>query len=225
MDGQKEATLQISGMTCAACAARIEKGLKRLDGVQDANVNLALEKSKIVYDPGQIEVGQLAEKVESLGYQVPAEKAEFAISGMTCAACANRVEKRLNKLPGVKNAAVNFAIETAAVDYHTGAVSPEEMIEAVEKLGYKLEHFWLGEPGMTPTRFAQILASRGINGLLIGRLPPGTSEIATGLNAGTAKFPNGSTRVSPVAGRPSTSTSASKFQYVNSNVWPFPAIR
>lgn len=102
MDGQKEATLQISGMTCAACAARIEKGLKRLDGVQDANVNLALEKSKIVYDPGQIEVGQLAEKVESLGYQVPAEKAEFAISGMTCAACANRVEKRLNKLPGVK---------------------------------------------------------------------------------------------------------------------------
>ncbi|MEC1455669.1 heavy metal translocating P-type ATPase [Bacillus haynesii] len=139
MDGQKEATLQISGMTCAACAARIEKGLKRLDGVQDANVNLALEKSKIVYDPGQIEVGQLAEKVESLGYQVPAEKTEFAVSGMTCAACANRVEKRLNKLPGVKNAAVNFAIETAAVDYHAGAVSPEEMIEAVEKLGYKLE--------------------------------------------------------------------------------------
>lgn len=46
MDGQKEATLQISGMTCAACAARIEKGLKRLDGVQDANVNLALEKIK-----------------------------------------------------------------------------------------------------------------------------------------------------------------------------------
>lgn len=139
MDGQKEATLQISGMTCAACAARIEKGLKRLDGVQDANVNLALEKSKIVYDPGQIEVGQLAEKVESLGYQVPAEKAEFAVSGMTCAACANRVEKRLNKLSGVKSAAVNFAIETATVDYHAGAVSPEEMIEAVEKLGYKLE--------------------------------------------------------------------------------------
>lgn len=102
-------------------------------------MNLALEKSKIVYDPGQIEVGQLAEKVESLGYQVPAEKAEFAVSGMTCAACANRVEKRLNKLSGVKSAAVNFAIETATVDYHAGAVSPEEMIEAVEKLGYKLE--------------------------------------------------------------------------------------
>ncbi|KAA6450652.1 heavy metal translocating P-type ATPase [Bacillus swezeyi] len=138
MDGQKEAILQISGMTCAACAARIEKGLKRLDGVEDANVNVALEKSKVVYDPAKIEVGQLAEKVESLGYQVAAEKAEFAISGMTCAACANRIEKRLNKLPGVKSAAVNFALETAAVEYHPGAVSPEDMREAADKLGYKM---------------------------------------------------------------------------------------
>lgn len=138
MDGQKETTLQISGMTCAACAARIEKGLKRLDGVEAANVNLALEKSKVVYDPAKIEVGQLAEKVESLGYQVAAEKAEFAISGMTCAACANRIEKRLNKLPGVKSAAVNFALETAAVEYHPGAVSLEDMREAADRLGYKM---------------------------------------------------------------------------------------
>ncbi|MFT0801335.1 heavy metal translocating P-type ATPase [Bacillus swezeyi] len=138
MDGQKEAILQISGMTCAACAARIEKGLKRLDGVEDANVNVALEKSKVVYDPAKIEVGHLAEKVESLGYQVAAEKAEFAISGMTCAACANRIEKRLNKLPGVKSAAVNFALETAAVEYHPGAVSLEDMRETADKLGYKM---------------------------------------------------------------------------------------
>ncbi|MGN9866587.1 heavy metal translocating P-type ATPase [Bacillus swezeyi] len=138
MDGQKEAILKISGMTCAACAARIEKGLKRLDGVEDANVNVALEKSKVVYDPAKIEVGHLAEKVESLGYQVAAEKAEFAISGMTCAACANRIEKRLNKLPGVKTAAVNFALETAAVEYHPGAVSLEDMRETADKLGYKM---------------------------------------------------------------------------------------
>jgi LacI family transcriptional regulator len=45
------------------------------------------------------------------------------------------------------------------------------------ELGFKLEDFWLGEPDMTPRRFAQILASRGINGLLIGRLPPGQSEL------------------------------------------------
>ncbi|MEC3607629.1 heavy metal translocating P-type ATPase [Bacillus glycinifermentans] len=139
MSERKEATLQISGMTCAACAARIEKSLKKLDGVEDANVNLALEKSKIVYDPAQIGVGQLAEKVESLGYRVPAEKAEFAISGMTCAACANRIEKRLEKLPGVESAPVNFALETVSVAYLPGAVTVDDMKEAIEKLGYKLE--------------------------------------------------------------------------------------
>ncbi|KKB75381.1 MULTISPECIES: heavy metal translocating P-type ATPase [Bacillus] len=139
MSERKEATLQISGMTCAACAARIEKGLKKLDGVEDANVNLALEKSKIVYDPAQIGVGQLAEKVESLGYRVPAEKAEFAISGMTCAACANRIEKRLEKLPGVESAPVNFALETVSVAYLPGALIVDDMKEVIEKLGYKLE--------------------------------------------------------------------------------------
>ncbi|KMM56183.1 ATPase P [Bacillus glycinifermentans] len=139
MSERKEATLQISGMTCAACAARIEKSLKKLDGVEDANVNLALEKSKIVYDPAQIGVGQLAEKVESLGYRVPAEKAEFAISGMTCAACANRIEKRLEKLPGVESAPVNFALETVSVAYLPGAVTVDDMKEVIEKLGYKLE--------------------------------------------------------------------------------------
>lgn len=138
MGEQKEATLQISGMTCAACAARIEKGLKRLDGVEDANVNLALEKSKVTYDPVRVDVGQLADKVESLGYRVAAEKAEFAILGMTCAACANRIEKRLNKLPGVKSAPVNFALETVTAEYFPGAASVDDMQEAVEKLGYKL---------------------------------------------------------------------------------------
>ncbi len=51
MNEQKEANLQISGMTCAACANRIEKGLKKVEGVHDANVNFALEKTKIMYDP------------------------------------------------------------------------------------------------------------------------------------------------------------------------------
>ena len=48
---QKEATLKVSGMTCAACATRIEKGLNKMEGVEEANVNLALERTKITYDP------------------------------------------------------------------------------------------------------------------------------------------------------------------------------
>ncbi|WP_237979265.1 heavy metal translocating P-type ATPase [Bacillus thuringiensis] len=139
MNEQKEANLQISGMTCAACANRIEKGLKKVEGVHDANVNFALEKTKIMYDPQKTNPQQFKEKVESLGYGIVSDKAEFTVSGMTCAACANRVEKRLNKLEGVNGATVNFALESATVDFNPDEIHVNEMKSAITKLGYKLE--------------------------------------------------------------------------------------
>ncbi|MBL3821345.1 MULTISPECIES: heavy metal translocating P-type ATPase [Bacillus cereus group] len=139
MNEQKEANLQISGMTCAACANRIEKGLKKVEGVHDANVNFALEKTKIMYDPQKTNPQQFKEKVESLGYGIVSDKAEFTVSGMTCAACANRVEKRLNKLEGVNGATVNFALESATVDFNPDEINVNEMKSAITKLGYKLE--------------------------------------------------------------------------------------
>ncbi|EDX57287.1 heavy metal-transporting ATPase [Bacillus cereus W] len=139
MNEQKEANLQISGMTCAACANRIETGLKKVEGVHDANVNFALEKTKIMYDPQKTNPQQFKEKVESLGYGIVSDKAEFTVSGMTCAACANRVEKRLNKLEGVNGATVNFALESATVDFNPDEINVNEMKSAITKLGYKLE--------------------------------------------------------------------------------------
>ncbi|MEH7377677.1 heavy metal translocating P-type ATPase [Neobacillus drentensis] len=139
MIDKKETTLQIAGMTCAACAVRIEKGLKKIDGVEDASVNFALEKSKVTFDSSKANVNQLKEKVESLGYKVVSEKDEFDISGMTCAACANKIEKRLNKLNGVQTATVNFALESALVEYNPDEVSVSDMKEAINKLGYRLE--------------------------------------------------------------------------------------
>ncbi|MDR4430540.1 heavy metal translocating P-type ATPase [Bacillus anthracis] len=136
MNEQKEANLQISGMTCAN---RIEKGLKKVEGVHDANVNFALEKTKIMYDPQKTNPQQFKEKVESLGYGIVSDKAEFTVSGMTCAACANRVEKRLNKLEGVNGATVNFALESATVDFNPDEINVNEMKSAITKLGYKLE--------------------------------------------------------------------------------------
>ncbi|MDM5371607.1 heavy metal translocating P-type ATPase [Bacillus bombysepticus] len=126
-------------MTCAACANRIEKGLKKVEGVHEANVNFALEKTKIMYDPTKTNPQQFKEKVESLGYGIVSDKAEFTVSGMTCAACANRVEKRLNKLDGVNKATVNFALESATVDFNPDEVNVNEMKSAITKLGYKLE--------------------------------------------------------------------------------------
>ncbi|MGG6447397.1 heavy metal translocating P-type ATPase [Pseudobacillus badius] len=134
----EEKTLQINGMTCAACANRIEKGLSKIEGVKEANVNFALERSTITYDPTKTNVNEFKEKVEKLGYSVVQEKVDFDISGMTCAACATKIEKRINKMKGVSNANVNFALETITVEYDDQQVKPSEMIEAVNKLGYEL---------------------------------------------------------------------------------------
>ncbi|MBT2258986.1 heavy metal translocating P-type ATPase [Priestia megaterium] len=135
-DKQKEATLQITGMTCAACSNRIEKGLKKIEGVTEANVNLALERSTVIFDPSKTSPQAFEEKIKKLGYGVVSEKAEFAITGMTCAACSTRIEKGLNKLEGVTKASVNLALETASVEYSPSQIAPQDITQRVEKLGY-----------------------------------------------------------------------------------------
>jgi P-type Cu+ transporter len=130
-------TLQITGMTCAACAARIEKGLKRLDGITEANVNLALEKATVTFDPEKLKVAQIEQKIEDLGYGTIKEKEEFTITGMTCAACSARIEKGLKRLPGVIQANVNLALETAMVEFSPGGITVTDIINKVSDLGYK----------------------------------------------------------------------------------------
>lgn len=135
---REEATLQISGMTCTACAASIEKGISKMDGVEEANVNFALERTTVVYDPIKTNVEDFEKKVEDLGYHVIHQKTDFDISGMTCAACATKIEKRLGKMDGVSRANVNFALETIAVEYDDSQVQTADMTAAVKKLGYEL---------------------------------------------------------------------------------------
>ncbi len=132
----KEASIGITGMTCAACATRIEKGLNKLEGVEQATVNLALEKSMIKYDPSKLSEADFEKKIEALGYGVVKQKAEFDITGMTCAACATRIEKGINKMQGVANANVNLALEKAMIEFNPAEVSIRDIITKVEKLGY-----------------------------------------------------------------------------------------
>ncbi|MCM2534468.1 cadmium-translocating P-type ATPase [Neobacillus pocheonensis] len=132
----KETNFQITGMTCAACATRIEKVLKKMEGVKEATVNLALEKSTIKYDPELLSDLDFQKKIQDLGYDVVKEKKEFDITGMTCAACANRIEKGLYKLEGVSEATVNLALESATVEYNPSLIGPQEIIKRVQSLGY-----------------------------------------------------------------------------------------
>ncbi|MGJ3204103.1 heavy metal translocating P-type ATPase [Geobacillus thermoleovorans] len=136
MSEQKHVTLRVTGMTCAACANRIEKVLNKMDGVE-AYVNLAMEKATIQYDPSKQTIADIETKIENLGYGVATEKVTLDIEGMTCAACATRIEKGLNRMEGVTSAAVNLATNSAVVEYKEGVTSVEDILEKIKKLGYK----------------------------------------------------------------------------------------
>lgn len=130
----QQISLPIRGMTCAACAARIEKNLNKLPGV-NASVNFASEKAAVEYDPAQTSPADIVGTIRKSGYEVPAQTVELALEGMTCAACATRIEKVLNRVEGVE-AMVNFAAEKARIRLTAGTASAQTLIEAVRKAGY-----------------------------------------------------------------------------------------
>ncbi|WP_449241280.1 heavy metal translocating P-type ATPase [Desulfoscipio gibsoniae] len=129
--------IQVKGMSCAACAARLEKGLSGIEGVSAARVNLAAEKATVDFDPSRVKPQQMVDKIRQFGFDVPQEKLDMSIGGMSCAACAARIEKKLKTLPGVANVAVNLATEKASVVYHPAEVSAADLINAVVLLGYE----------------------------------------------------------------------------------------
>jgi P-type Cu+ transporter len=135
-DNSKEFNMQITGMTCAACARRIEKGLTKLEGVKNATVNLALEKATVAFDSKNVNESKIQEKIKDLGFDLVTEKVEISISGMTCAACSTRIEKGLNKLDGIFKATVNLALETATVEYNPSTLTVNDLMKKIEKLGY-----------------------------------------------------------------------------------------
>ncbi|MFC4598011.1 heavy metal translocating P-type ATPase [Cohnella hongkongensis] len=133
----RQTALHITGMTCAACANRIEKGLGKLEGVSSAHVNFATEQANVTYDPAIVGIERLEETVRKLGYDTAKEVVRFKLEGMTCAACANRIEKGLAKLPGVTSVSVNYALESASVEFQPGRLSVGEMQSRVKRLGYR----------------------------------------------------------------------------------------
>ncbi|WP_441927146.1 heavy metal translocating P-type ATPase [Paenibacillus sp. 2TAF8] len=126
-------------MTCAACSTRVEKGLSRMEGVHQANVNLAIEQATISYDPKTTNVNALRDKVAALGYGTVMESVDLDITGMTCAACSARIEKGLSRLPGVSQANVNLALETGHIEYAAGALKPSDITAKIKQLGYGAE--------------------------------------------------------------------------------------
>lgn len=128
-------TLSIEGMTCASCVGRVEKALKKIDGVESANVNLATEKA-VVSSTQALNREALIEAVNRAGFDVaPLQSITLSVEGMTCASCVGRVEKALKKVQGVQEASVNLATERASVLVNS-AVNSRDLIQAISKAGF-----------------------------------------------------------------------------------------
>ena len=134
---QESIALPITGMTCANCAANIERSLKKISGIQKVAINFASEKANVRFDSDQVKVNDLVNGVQRAGYGVVSKHLELPITGMTCTNCADNIERVLDKkLNGVLQASVNFASERAAIDYLPEIVRVDDIVAAIEKAGY-----------------------------------------------------------------------------------------
>lgn len=129
----------IDGMTCSSCAQTVETNTQKLKGVASASVNLVTEKLTVNYDESLLTDEDIKETVAKSGYQARAntKKKILTIDGMTCASCAQTVEKTTGKLTGVESAVVNLATEKLAVEYDPDVVNLSDIIESIAKEGYE----------------------------------------------------------------------------------------
>lgn len=133
---QHETTIPIEGMFCASCVKRVERKLEKVPGVSEVSVNLATEQARVAYDPARASDEDLFAAVESAGYSVREDEITLDIEGMFCASCVKRVERKLEKVPGVTRSPVNLATEQAVVRYNPAAASVDDLIGAVKSAGY-----------------------------------------------------------------------------------------
>ena len=133
-------SFKIEGMTCSACANRVERVVKKLDGVENAGVNFATETLNVEFDENKLSDSNIEETVVKAGYGVKKnlKTYTFKVEGMTCSACANRVERVTRKLDGVQSSSVNFATEKLTVEIDEDKIGYAQIKAVVDKAGYKL---------------------------------------------------------------------------------------
>ncbi|SCY34042.1 heavy metal translocating P-type ATPase [Alkaliphilus peptidifermentans] len=141
---KKTIIFKIEGMSCSSCAAIIGKKLNSIDGIINSNINIATEKGQVEYNNNLIDEKIIIKAIDDAGYRAvleednKTEKITLKIAGMTCTACASRVEKTLNKLEGVINASVNFAVEKVTVEYDPQKIRLSQMKNKISDSGYEL---------------------------------------------------------------------------------------
>ncbi|MBM3329273.1 MAG: copper-translocating P-type ATPase [Calditrichaeota bacterium] len=138
-------TLKITGMHCASCAGAVESALKRVDGVTDARVNLALEIASVDLADQEPGLPALISSVRDAGYGVATTTYQLAIGRMSCASCVRSVEAALMRVPGVVSASVNLAMQRADVLLLEGAADATTLANFVNETGYEARPIETGD--------------------------------------------------------------------------------
>ncbi len=141
MSETKQIGLPITGMTCANCVSTVERNLKKVNGVQNARVNLSSERAAVEYDPNLAEVSDLISRIQKAGYDVATGEADLMIRRMSDDNDARRLETSLRGLEGVLDAQVNFTTERARVIYISTIISPADMRRGVSAAGFEVVDF------------------------------------------------------------------------------------
>ncbi len=136
MSEQKHLTLPILGMTCANCVATVERNLKKIEGVDSANVNLSSERAAVSYDPKRANLKDFIARVERAGYEVAVGEANLSIQNLSDSSDALRLEKTLNAIEGVIEASVNLGSERAIIKYVPTVISQNDLRQAIRPAGF-----------------------------------------------------------------------------------------
>jgi len=134
---EQKIVFPVTGMTCANCAMNIERGVKKLNGIDQVNANFAGEQVDVSFDSMNIDIRNIIQKILKLGYGVPTTRIELPVIGMTCANCAMNIERALlKKAPGIVDAAVNFASERVSIEYLPSVTTVQDIRSVIQKAGY-----------------------------------------------------------------------------------------
>ncbi len=131
--------LSIAGLTCSSCVTTIEHSLRALPGIVEAEVNYALARAQVTYDPQTVSVSDMVSAIKKAGYSVGVSETRARITpGLHCGSCVSLIEDALYGIPGVLEATVNPGTDTVLVRYVTGQVDFAAMQATLESTGYQV---------------------------------------------------------------------------------------
>ncbi|MBT4889434.1 MAG: copper ion binding protein, partial [Rhodospirillales bacterium] len=156
-------TISIEGMSCANCSGRIERALGATRGVLESSVNLTTRRASLDIDPTVTNAADIFKVIEEVGFEPQSEQLEFGVSGMTCVSCVKRVERAIEKLPGIIEVSVNLATQRTRINFLTNTITGADIKSAIVDAGYgtvDLEQDASGEDHEREARVQEIASLR-----------------------------------------------------------------